>query len=243
MRSVTVRRKVSRPYFAISSFIRDSPRSTAEISARMSPIVLARRADVGEHQLPDLDHVLALLLDLDRGHAQPLVEDLGRLAGEAARHHAAGLDEVADGDGEAHQLAIDEDRLEHGVLGRVQAAPVGIVVDDHVALVDLGERDLLHHRAHEQRHAADLGRAELAHGDHLAFGVGERAGEVLGFGKDRGVGGLLNVDAHLAANRDYGGFDDVHRDHVHDGFLSLPRADPKLGGQFWRAISPIRILP
>ena len=146
------------------------------------------------------------------------MENLGRLAGEAARHHAADLDEMADRDGKAHQFAADEDRLEHGVLGRVQAAAVGVVMDDHVARIDVG--NFVHHRAHQERHAADLGRAELGHRDHVALGAGQRAGEILCLAENGRVGRLLDVDPHLAANGDHGGIDDVHRDHIHDGFSS-----------------------
>ena len=75
------------------------------------------------------------------------MEDLGRLAAEGAGHHAADLGDVADADGEAHQLAVDEERLEEGVLGAVQAAAIGIVVEDDVAFLERVERDLLRRRS------------------------------------------------------------------------------------------------
>ena len=92
---------------------------------------------------------------------------------------------------------------------------------DHVARIDFG--DFLHHGANQQRHAADLRRAEFCHRDHFAFRAGQRAGEILGLAEDGGICRLLDVDAHLAANGDHGGIDDVHRDHIHDASLPLLR--------------------
>ena len=98
------------------------------------------------------------------------MEDLGRLAAEGARHHAADLGDVADADREALELAVDEERLEEGVLGAVQAAAVGVVVEDDVALLERVERDLLGAGLDQERHAADHRRAELGAGDHVALG-------------------------------------------------------------------------
>ena len=44
---------------------------------------------------------------------------------------------MADGDHEREQLAVGEDRLEQRVLGHVQATPVGVVMDDDIAFLDL----------------------------------------------------------------------------------------------------------
>ena len=134
-------------------------------------VVLARRADVGQHDLPHVIHVFTAALDLDRRHAQALVEDLGGLAGKTAGDRAPGFGDVADRHRVAHQLAIDEDRLEEGVLGGVQPAAVGIVVDDHVALFDRVGGNLGDTGFDEERHAADLRRAEIRHRDHLTLGV------------------------------------------------------------------------
>ena len=97
-------------------------------------VVLPGRSRVGEQQLPDLVDVLARLLDMHGRDAQALMEDLGRLAAEGARHHAADLRDMADADGEAEQLAVREERLEERVLGTVQAAAIGVVVQHDVAL-------------------------------------------------------------------------------------------------------------
>ena len=198
-------------------------------------VVVAGGADVREQQLPDLLHVLAAALDLDRGHADALVEDLGRLAGEGARHHAADLLQMADGHGEAHELVIDEDRLDQRVLGAVQAAAVGVVVADHVAGLEGLQRDLLDAAAHQQRHAADHRGAVLGLRDHLAFGAREGAGEVQRLVEDRRVRRLHQHDAHLAADRGHGGIDDRHGDHVDVVLLGHDQDSS--------AMRPIRRLP
>ena len=116
-----------------------------------------------------------------------------------------------------------EERLEEGVLGAVQAAAIGVVVEDDVALLQGLERDLLGAGLDQQRHAADHGRAELGAGDHVALGVGERAGEVEALVEDRRVGRLHQQDAHLAADRHHGGVEDAHHDGI--GLAGALRAD------------------
>lgn len=58
------------------------------------------------------------------------MEDFRRLAAEGAGHHAADFGDMADADGKPEQRAAREDGLEEGVLGAVEPAAVGVVVDD-----------------------------------------------------------------------------------------------------------------
>ena len=178
-------------------------------------VVLARRADVCEHQLPDLVDIHALLLDLDRGYAQALLKDLGRLAVEGARHVTADLGDMADAHRETQKLAILEEGLEEGVLRAVQAATIRVVVQDDVAVLDRVERDLLGAGLDQQRHAADHRGTEFRAGDHVALGVGERAGKIEALVKDRRIGRLHQQNAHLTADRHHRRIDDVHGHHVH----------------------------
>ena len=131
-------------------------------------VVVARRAHVRQPELPDLDHVFAALLDLDRRHANAFVENFGRFRRKAAGHHAAYFRDVANRDREGHQLAVDKHRAEQRVLGRMQPAAIGIVVHQHVAGFDVGERDFLQAGANQQRQAADLRRTEFGGGEHFA---------------------------------------------------------------------------
>ena len=192
-------------------------------------IVVTRRSNVREEQLPDFLDILAAALDFDRRHANALMEDLRRLAGEGARHHAADLLQVADRHRETHDFVVDEDRLNKGVLGAMQAAAIGIVVADHIAGLERIEWDLFHAASHQQRHAADHRRAEFCLRDHLAVRARQRTGEVERLVEDRRVGRLHQHDAHLAANRGHGGIDDRHGHHVDVGFLAHLRTPRRCG--------------
>jgi hypothetical protein len=70
-------------------------------------------------------------------------------------HHAANLGDMADADCESQELTVDEERPEEGVLGAVEPAAIRIVVNDHVALFEGLERDLLGAALDEDVHAAD----------------------------------------------------------------------------------------
>ena len=247
--------KVSGPYFSISAAsLRRAHVDGADEGAEIA-VVGTRGAVVREHELPHLDHVLAPLLDLDRGDAHALVEDLRGLAGEAAGHHAAHLRHVSDGDGVAHELALVEDGLDEGVLGRVHAAPVGIVVDDDVAFLDLVVRNFLGRGLQDERQSADLRGVELGNPDQVAPRVSKAAGEVQAFVEDGRVGGLHHRDAHLAADGHHRRIDDVHGDHVHGRDL-LSRLGPRpaaatvaqppagrkqAGGAIWPRARPRRV--
>ena len=198
-------------------------------------VVVTGGTDIREEQLPHLLHVLAAAHDLDRRYTKSFLEDLGRLARESARHHAADLLQMADRHGEAHELVIDEDRLDQRMLGAVQAAAVGVVVADHVAGLEGVQRDLLDATPHQQGHAADHGRAVFGLRDHLAFRARERAGEVQRLVEDRRIRRLHQDDAHLAADRGHGRIDDRHSDHVDVGLLGHDQDSS--------AMRPIRRLP
>ena len=76
------------------------------------------------------------------------------------------------------------------------------------------EVDLLRAGLDQQRHAADHRRAEFGAGDHVALGVGERAGEIEPLVEDRRIGRLHQQDAHLAADRDHRRIEDVHHHRI-----------------------------
>ena len=145
-----------------------------------------RRAVVGEDDLPDVVDVLAAAHDLHRRQPQALLVDLARVRGESSHRLAADLGKVGDVADEAVQLAAVVHRLDHGVLGQVAAAAVGVVVHHHVAgggsfrKSHLGDRPL-----HGVEDRPDLGRAKLGVGDHLRVAVEHHAGEVQPLVEDR----------------------------------------------------------
>ena len=137
------------------------------------------------------------------------MEHLGRLAGEAGRRHAADFANMTDCDCEADQIAIDEYRLDESVLRRVQPAAIGIVVQDHVAFLQIVHVYFLHAGPNEQRHAADHCRAEIAGGDHLTVRQRKPAVQVKRLRENCGVGSAHERHAHLATNRNEDAADDV----------------------------------
>ena len=151
------------------------------------------------------------------------MEDFRRLAGESARHHATDLSDMADRYCVSKQYAIHEYRLDEAVLRSMHAAAVRIVGDDDIAFLDALMWDFLRCCLEHQRHAADLRRIEFGDTDHLAPGVAEAAGEIHALVEDRRIGGLHHRQAHLAANRNQRGIDDVHGDHVHREFRFAQR--------------------
>ena len=123
--------------------MRRSARSSEPIIARKSPSVTRGRAVVREDDLPDVVDVLAAPLDLDRRQQQALLEDLGRVAGEAAGRLRPDLGHVRDVRDEGDELALAEDGLQQHVLGHVAGAAVRIVVEDDVALLEGVEPELV----------------------------------------------------------------------------------------------------
>ena len=158
--------------------MRHSPRSVADNQGAEIAHVVAGRAHIREQDAPDVVNVLAGFFDLDRRDAQAFVENLGRLAGEAGRRHASHLADVADRDRKTDQVAVDKYRLEKGMFGRMQAAAIGIVVEDHVTFLEILDGDFVDTGTDQQGHAADHRRTEVAGRDHLAVGERQRAGEI-----------------------------------------------------------------
>ena len=73
---------------------------------------------------------------------------------------------------------LDEDGDHDRVVGRVGVAEVGIVVEEGVALLEVGVQ--VGHRLAEEAGAEDVDGDALGRGEELVVGVGDRAGEVAG---------------------------------------------------------------
>ena len=153
-------------------------------------------------------------MDLHRRQPQALLVDLAGVGGESAHRLAADLGEVGDVADEPVQLAAVVYRLDHGVLGQVAAAAVGIVVHHHVAGGEVLQSHLGDGPLHGVEDRPDLRRAELGVGDHLRVAVEHHAGEVQPLVEDRGVGGLHHRQPHLAAGVDQVVVDDGEGDAV-----------------------------
>ena len=173
-----------------------------------------RRADVRHDDVPDGVDVPAALDDLQRRDPQALLEDLGGVAGEPARHLAADLRHVPDAGGEGDELVAGEHRLDDAVLREVAAAPERVVVEDHVAGVEVLLADLEDRPLDDVDDGAEVRGAELRLGDHLAAVVEDRAREVQALVEEGRVGRVPHRDAHLAGGRDEVVVDDLEGDLV-----------------------------
>ena len=169
---------------------------------------------VREQDAPHVAHVLAACHQPDRGKSQALLEDVDRVGCERAHRHAPDLGDVGDDPREPHERALVEDGLDERVLGKVGAAVVGVVRDDHVARVERVPADLLEQPAHAEERGRDQGGVHLGLGDQLPLGVEEHAGEVEPLVEDRRVGRPPHRRGHLAADRPEGVVDHGERDLV-----------------------------
>ncbi len=157
-------------------------------------------ADVGEDQLPDVLAQLALLDHLDRRNPQRLLPHLGGVRVVAAGDGAADVGLVSLDGGPRDEPALEEHRLEHRDVVVLVAEAEHVVVEDHVARVDLVavvRLDVLAHRG--EREGED--RQVLGLLQHPAVGVVEPGDEILRLAQNRRARRLLHRDAHLVGDR------------------------------------------
>jgi hypothetical protein len=155
---------------------------------------------VGEDQVPDVLAQLAAVDHLDRRDAQRLLPDLDRVRVVAAGDVAADVGLVALDCGPRDQFAVEEHRLEHRHVVVLVAQAEDVVVEDHVARMQVVAEVLLDVLAdRRQREGED--RQVLGLLEHVAIAVVEAGHVVLGLAQDRRTGGLLHRDAHLVGDR------------------------------------------
>ena len=174
-------------------------------------------ADIGKNQIPDVAAQLALLVDFHRRNAQRLLPDFLGVGIVAARHGAADIGLMALHRGPGDQRAVVEDRLIDGDVVVLVAEREHVVVEDHVAVVNVVAEiahQVLAHRA--EREGED--RQVLGLLQHVAVGVVEPGDEILGLAQDRRARGLDHGRAHLVGDRAEGAGQYRHQDRI-DGFL------------------------
>jgi hypothetical protein len=155
---------------------------------------------VGEDQVPDVLAQLAAVDDFDRRDPQRLLPDLDRVRVVAAGNGAADVGLVALHRGPARELALEEHRLEHRDVVVLVAQREHVVVEEHVAFVDVAVEQLADVLAHRcQREGQD--RQVLGLLQHAAVLVVQARDVVLGFAQDRRARRLLHRDAHLVGDR------------------------------------------
>ena len=172
--------------------------------------VVRRRPRVLEDVLPERLLAHAPLGELDRAVDVPLRPVVDKVDREA-RVRAADVEQMRRRAREAGQLALEEDRDDDRDIRRVRRAEIRVVVEDHVAVVDVlaEERDHalddLRHRAHEHRRRVRLG--EL-----VALGVEDPRAEILRLADDRRVAHPVQDAGHLLRDRREGAADHAHQD-------------------------------
>ena len=123
---------VSTPYRSSNcgqSLLADAER--AELRADVAD-PLVGNPDVVQHDVDDVLANLAAADELDRRQAQPLLHDLGRRRGKAARHHAPGIRPMAGIRQIAPQAAAIIERPHHLDVHQMGAAEIRVVDQDDV---------------------------------------------------------------------------------------------------------------
>jgi hypothetical protein len=144
------------------------------------------------------------------------VERVGVDPGEGA----ADVEHVRRHRREAEQLALVEDRHRDRDVGRVGGAEVRMVVDDHVAVVDLA-LEPVEEAADVPGQRADVHRGRVGLAQLAALGVEDSRAEVLGLADDRRVAHPEQDACHLLRDRVEGAAEDAERDRV--DLDALPR--------------------
>ena len=134
--------------------------------------------------------------------------------GVDARIRAADVEHVGGHGREADQLALPQDRHRDGDVRRVRGAQVGVVVDDHVTLLELLLLDALEEPADVPGQRADVHRRRLRLAQLAPVGVEEARAEVLGLADDRAVAHAEQDARHLLGDGVERAAEHAQRDRV-----------------------------
>ncbi len=183
-------------------------------------LALARRAGVGEQDLEHVGHHRAAGREAHRRDHEPLLQQLARAGGHAARRHAAHVGVVGPGDGVGGDRPVEGQRRDHREVGQVGAAAVGVVHQPDLAgrgAALAGRVDRLGHRAQVHR---DRGR--LHH--HAALGVEDRRAAVAPLLDVRAEGAAHERRLHLLGHGAQGVGHHLEGDRVHGGHAPSSRS-------------------
>ena len=159
----------------------------------------------------------------------PLV-DLGCVAGEAARHHAADVLPVRHHCHDREGTVVVEHRVEEPHVVEVRASRVGVVVQVQVARADVVAIPR-EHLAGRPRQGGDMGRLlDLRRSHELAGGGEHRRREVVALDDHVGVRGADDHGAHLAHDRREPRLDQLDGDGVEPARLDAGGPVGRSGG-------------
>ena len=142
-------------------------------------------AVIGKRDAPHVLHIFAPRHQLDGRQPQAFLKHLGRGTGERAHRHAADLGDMGDVGRVTDQPVAHEHGLHQQMFGHVALAPVGIVVHDNIALLDILFTQFLDAKRHGMKARADDRRVHFGLTDHAEPPVEKRAGEIPRFTEDR----------------------------------------------------------
>ena len=196
---------------------------------------MARRAVVGHHDVPHLLHALATAHEKDRRQSQAFLKHLGRGRCERTDHHAADLGEMGNDRRIGDEFAVVVDRLDHQMLGHMTAAPVGVVVDHHVAWRKNAATEFLKQAFDGIDDRSELRGAIFALRQQLPVAVEQRARKITRLVEDRRISGAHHRGAHLAADVHQGVVDDAQRHRLswaarHEGAGAALHDERAVGG-------------
>jgi len=167
----------------------------AELRSEIA-FALSGRADVGENQREDLRVHFASAHELDGRNPNSLLRDFAAWAHGPGEHSAdvGVMGAVGDVEG-GTSVTAQEDRRDHGDVGQMGSATIGIVEKSHIAGRETKRRE---NRTDGHRHRSEVDRHVVAHGDEFSVG-GEDGGGVVAalfdVGRKRGAAkGCAHLD-------------------------------------------------
>ena len=114
----------------------------------------------------------------------------------AARSGAADIRPMSTHAAKPEQLAFIEGGTDDIDVRQMRAAEIGVIVNEHIAIMDIVAKGL-DHRAHCVRHRAEMDWQIRALRHHVAFRVEDAAGIVARDFQDWRIGGFGEDDLHL----------------------------------------------
>ena len=172
--------------------------------------------DVRPHEVPDVAAQLPAIVDLQRRDAERLLPDLPRARVIAARRHAADVRDVALARAPRDELTVVEDRQEDADVRVLVAAAVDVVVEDHVAVVQV-VAEVLDDPLQRRLRAVGDDRRVLGLGERAAAAVEDHRHQIADLVEDRRPRGAHQHRRHLAGDRLHAALQDGSEDRIRAG--------------------------
>ena len=174
-----------------------------------------RQARVGRDDVEYRSDRPASLEQLHGRKAQAFLKNLGDVDGHRARRLAADIVPVGDRGRPGDALTVREDRQrDDHVVEMSDAAIIGIVGDEAVAVADIVQAVQVDDALHRLVEHPDEGRDAGARADQLAVRIGDAGADIQHLVDDRAHRSLLQDREHLVGSGDQAGLDHRCRDRI-----------------------------